>query len=38
MLREEAEFEEELLRMIPRQRNAFNSLVSTRKTEGFLIN
>jgi len=35
MLREEADFEEELLRMIPKQRNAFNSLVTARKTEGF---
>lgn len=36
ILREEEDFEDELLlRMIPEQRNSFNSIVSTRKTEGF---
>jgi len=36
ILREEEDFEDELLlRMIPEQRNAFNSIVSTRKIEGF---
>jgi len=36
ILREEEDFEDELLlRMIPEQRNSFNSLVSTRKTEEF---
>jgi hypothetical protein len=33
ILKEEEDFEDELLlRMIPEQRNAFNSIVSTRKT------
>jgi hypothetical protein len=32
----EQDFEDVLLfRMIPKQRNTFNSIVSTRKTEGF---